>query len=161
MLNKNMLIWGAVDRGPHVRMNIGYGYISSLALDLFGFNLTNLESDSKFGSVDKVLFWNFNGIRVKLVGLYFNGGLGDYEFIFQSTGTVKITLGTFFKFATENTEEKGGNYSFTLKAGYNVVDNYGTTANLEFGWGDMGKNGVLSFAPPPDGYLDPNTLKPI
>ena len=156
MLNKNMLIWGAVDSGPHVQINIGYGY-DRLEDSFFGFNIQNSVCKNTFGKIDRIPFWDTNGVRVKLIGLFFDGMLGAYRFIYNSTGEVDINLGFFYGESKEN----GGYLRSRLKAGDNDQNNYGSDFTLSFGWGSQGKTEVLAFDPPPTGYLDPETLKPI
>lgn len=145
MLNKNMLIWGAVDSGPHVRINIGYGNGGRTEDSFFGFNIQNSVCKETFGKIDRIPFWDTNGVRVKLIGLFFDGMLGAYRFIYNSTGEVDINLGFFYGESKEN----GGYLRSRLKAGDNDQDNYEGYFSLGFSWGSQDKTEVLTFDPPP------------
>lgn len=145
MLNKNMLIWGAVDSGPHVQINIGLGFDDSTGNTFFGFNIQNSACKETFGKIDRIPFWYTSDVRVKLIGLFFDGNLGAYRFIYNSTGTVDINLGFFYGESKEN----GGYLRSRLKAGDNDQDNYEGYFNLGFSWGSQDKTEVLTFDPPP------------
>lgn len=110
-----------VDSGPHVQINIGYG--GDIESDFFGFNIQNSACKETFGKIDRIPFWDTNGVRVKLIGLFFDGQLGAYRFIYNSTGTVDINLGFFYGESKEN----GGYLRSRLKAGDNDQITMGVT----------------------------------
>ena len=160
MLNKEMLNWGGVPvgSGPHVRINIDLGFDDSTGNTFFGFNIQSSVHKETFGKIDRIPFWDTSGVRVKLIGLFFDGNLGAYRFIYNSTGTVDINLDLFYG----ESKEKGGHVHYVLKEGDNDRDTYDIfNFTLGFSWGSDGHTEVLAFDPPPDGYLDPTTHKPI
>ena len=145
MLNKNMLIWSAVDSGPHVQINIGYGNGGNIEDSFFGFNIQNSVCKETFGKIDRIPFWDTNGVRVKLIGLFFDGMLGAHRFIYNSTGTVDINLDLFYG----ESKEKGGHVHYVLKEGDNDRDTYDIpNFTLGFSWGSDGHTEVLAFDPP-------------
>lgn len=139
MLNKELLMAGEVE--PHIWLTVGK-YINDLGINYFGY----LSSENTpFGSISRIpLFIDSEGNEFRIKGIYafhtYQTHLLANKYL---TYTIKVTVSS-------------ENYTFSFNNSDTSI-----IRDLVFSGSDVGTTLPVYFDPPPDGYLDPETLKPI
>ena len=131
MLNKELLMVGSEQGQRKVRLTLAA--FSNDFGSTYGY-LKNVYN--AYGSLDILPYWGTT--NAVLVGLYYNTLIRKTEFEAPNSVTVFV-----------------GGYTQGITGGSSIGGDVYSMLNSE------GSARYLTFDPPPDGYLDPKTLKPI
>ena len=141
MLNKELMLLESV-RKPLLTISIGQAYG-----ELVGYN------KGQYGSIVIEPYWDFNGRRYRLVTVSYSLKNKFTEAVlfsgdFSTTGFNTLTISTKDAEVLLKRENDSINYQVNGDV-FDVAKNVGSTFQ------------ITDISPPPDGYLDPKTLKPI
>ena len=149
MLNKELFMGGITVKEPHILLTVGYdgGTIAT-----YGYTHIYSISSNNVGSVSKIPYWGDVSKNISLTALYgsrikSNNSVSTWihwgsNFTFNRLVATRLDTGKSVEFVTNSTYVQ-------------------TTGVALFTESDKYQEIPLSFDPPPDGYLDPNTLEPI
>ena len=140
MLNKELLMVGASKAQKEVRLTVGY----SVVVEAYGMRYTGYSPIFDVGGINVLPYWNTS---------FLTSVLED-----ELTRTLYVSLSAPIPNFSLRINSSRGSNQLTWPSGDSQTAQDKSNLALRH---DVNTEIILTFVPPPDGYLDPNTLEPI
>lgn len=140
MLNKELLMIGASKAQKEVRLTVGY----SKGLEAYGMRYAAYLPRFDVGEINVLPYWNTSLLASILED--------------ELTGTLSVRLTTPIPNFSLCIKSNRGSNQLTWPSGNGQTAQDKSNLDLRQ---DVNTEIILTFDPPPDGYLDPSTLEPI
>ena len=140
MLNKELLMAGASKAQQEVRLTVGYSEV----VEAFGMRYTGYQPRFDVGGINVLPYWNTSFLASILED--------------EQTRTLYVSLSAPIPNFSLCVKISRDSKQLTWSSDDSVTAMGKSTLALR---DDVNTEIILTFDPPPDGYLDPNTLDPI